>query len=371
MKQPRIIISGGGTGGHIFPAISIAQEIQHRYPDAKILFVGAKDKMEMEKVPQAGFPIEGLWISGIQRKLNWQNLLFPIKLISSLLKSRQIVRKFQPHITIGTGGFASGPLLKMANKMQLPSLLQEQNSFAGITNKWLAKEANAICVAYEGMQKFFPEDKIVLTGNPIRSSILEVSDYKDVKHQKQAKKHFKLNSEKPVLLIVGGSLGARRINQLIAEHLNFIQDQDVQILWQTGKFYINDYKHLAQEEVAISAFILEMQRAYQAADFIISRSGAGAVSELSMVGKPVIFIPSPNVAEDHQTKNALSIVAKKGAICIKEDELKEKLTTTFSALVKNKELQNQLGQSIKALAKPLATAHIVDEVEKHWNFKNE
>ncbi len=371
MKQPRVIISGGGTGGHIFPAISIAQEIKQRYPDAQILFVGAKDKMEMEKVPQAGFPIEGLWIAGIQRKFNWQNLLFPIKLFSSLLKAKKILRKFQPDIAIGTGGFASGPLLKMANRMQLPTLLQEQNSFAGITNKWLAKEANSICVAYEGMQKFFPKDKIVLTGNPIRSSILEIADYKDEKLQQQAKKHFKLNPEKPVLLVVGGSLGAKKINQLVAEQLNYITDNGVQIFWQTGKFYIEDYKHLASEDVKINAFILEMERAYQCADYIISRSGAGAVSELCVVGKPVIFIPSPNVAEDHQTKNALSIVAKKGGICIKEEDLEKEFIPQFTNLVTNRKSQTQLGQSIKALAKPLATAHIVNEVEKNWNFRNE
>ena len=371
MRQPRVILSGGGTGGHIFPAISIAQEIKRRYPDAQFLFVGAKDKMEMEKVPQAGFPIKGLWIAGIQRKINLQNLLFPIKLFSSLLKAKKILREFQPDIAIGTGGFASGPLLKMANRMKLPTLLQEQNSFAGITNKWLAKEADSICVAYDGMQEFFPENKIVLTGNPIRSSILEVSNYKDEQLQKEAKKYFNLDPEKPVLLVVGGSLGARKINQLIAEQLKYITNKGVQILWQTGKFYIEEYKSLASENVQISAFIVEMQRAYQSADFIISRSGAGAVSELCVVGKPVIFIPSPNVAEDHQTKNALSIVEKKGAICIKEANLNEEFTTQFNHLVDSKELQNQLGKAIKALAKPLATANIVDEVEKKWNYKND
>jgi len=371
MSEPRIIISGGGTGGHIFPAISIAQEIQHRYPNASILFVGAKDKMEMEKVPQAGFPIEGLWIAGIQRKLNWQNLLFPVKLLTSLLKSKKILQKFQPHIAIGTGGFASGPLLKMANQAKLPSLLQEQNSFAGVTNKWLAKEADAICVAYEGMQKFFPQDKIILTGNPVRSSILAVPDYNDSTFQKQAKAEFKLDPAKPVLLVVGGSLGARRINQLIAHKLSDIKQLGVQVIWQTGKFYIEEYQSLQNEQVKVSAFIMEMERAYQAADFIVSRSGAGAVSELCIVGKPVIFIPSPNVAEDHQIKNAQSIVDKNGAICIEENKLEDEFLTKFSDLVKNKELQNQLGHSIKRLAKPKATAHIVDEVEKHWNFKNE
>ena len=369
MSMPRVIISGGGTGGHIFPAISIAQEIKQRYPNAAILFVGAKDKMEMEKVPQAGFPIEGLWIAGIQRKINFQNLLFPIKLVASLLKAKQIIKKFKPNIAIGTGGFASGPLLKMANSMNLPTLLQEQNSFAGVTNKWLAKDANSICVAYKGMEKFFPDQKIRITGNPIRSKILAVQDYTEKNAQQEAKKQFDLDSESPVLLVVGGSLGARRINQLLASKLDFIKENNVQILWQTGKFYIDEYKNLETKQVKVSAFIMNMEKAYQAADFIISRSGAGAVSELCVVGKPVIFIPSPNVAEDHQTKNAHSIVNENGAICITENDLEDAFKTEFKALINDLEKQKKLSSNIKKMAKPKATSHIVDEVEKHWNFK--
>lgn len=369
MSMPRVIISGGGTGGHIFPAISIAQEIKQRYPNAEILFVGAKDKMEMEKVPQAGFPIEGLWIAGIQRKINFQNLLFPIKLVVSLLKAKQIIKKFKPNIAIGTGGFASGPLLKMANSMNLPTLLQEQNSFAGVTNKWLAKDANSICVAYKGMEKFFPDQKIRITGNPIRSKILAVQDYTEKNAQQEAKKQFDLDSESPVLLVIGGSLGARRINQLLASKLDFIKENNVQILWQTGKFYIDEYKNLETKQVKVSAFIMNMEKAYQAADFIISRSGAGAVSELCVVGKPVIFIPSPNVAEDHQTKNAHSIVNENGAICITENDLEDAFKTEFKALINDLEKQKKLSSNIKKMAKPKATSHIVDEVEKHWNFK--
>jgi len=359
MKNLRVIISGGGTGGHIFPAIAIAQEIMHRYPSAEILFVGAKRRMEMKTVPQAGFKIKGLWISGIQRKLTFSNLMFPFKLISSLLKARRIIREYKPDIAIGTGGFASGPLLKMANSKGIPTLIQEQNSYAGITNKWLAQKANSICVAYANMEQYFPKEKIVFTGNPIRRNVLQLSGDVSV-----AKSKYNLDPSKKVLLIVGGSLGAKRINVLISNSLIFFKEHNIQVLWQTGKFYYSIYRHLNGDGIRVMQFIKEMNHAYTAADFIISRAGAGSVSELCVVGKPVIFIPSPNVAEDHQTKNAKSIVAENAAIRIAEPDLKEQFQSTFLKLLKDEKWQKELSANIKKLAKPEATEAIVNEIEK-------
>lgn len=359
MSHKKYIISGGGTGGHIYPAIAIAEELKHRQPDAEFLFVGAKGKMEMTKVPESGFEIIGLWISGIQRKLNFSNLMFPIKLLSSLLKSRKIIKSFQPDVVIGTGGFASGPLLKMANVMGLPTLIQEQNSYAGITNKWLAKDAKSICVAYENMEKFFPKEKIVFSGNPVRKDLIDTKKYKT-----EALQHFQLDADKQVLLIVGGSLGSQRINELIAEHLPFFESKNIQVLWQCGKIYFEKYKSLNSENVKVLEFINKMNLGYSAADIIISRAGAGAVSELSLVGKPVIFIPSPNVAEDHQTKNAKSIADKDAAIMITEIELEEKFKNQFEKLVEDEELQKKMSEQILKLAKPNATQTIVDEIEK-------
>ena len=359
MSHKKYIISGGGTGGHIYPAIAIAEELKHRQPDAEFLFVGAKGKMEMTKVPESGFEIIGLWISGIQRKLNFSNLMFPIKLLSSLLKSRKIIKSFQPGVVIVTGGFASGPLLKMANVMGLPTLIQEQNSYAGITNKWLAKDAKSICVAYENMEKFFPKEKIVFSGNPVRKDLIDTKKYKT-----EALQHFQLDADKQVLLIVGGSLGSQRINELIAEHLPFFESKNIQVLWQCGKIYFEKYKSLNSENVKVLEFINKMNLGYSAADIIISRAGAGAVSELSLVGKPVIFIPSPNVAEDHQTKNAKSIADKDAAIMITEIELEEKFKNQFEKLVEDEELQKKMSEQILKLAKPNATQTIVDEIEK-------
>ena len=359
MKNLKVLISGGGTGGHIFPAIAIAQEIQHRYPTAEILFVGAKDRMEMQKVPQAGFKIEGLWISGIQRKLTLSNLMFPFKLMSSLLKARKIIRNFKPDIAIGTGGFASGPLLKSATQKGIPSLIQEQNSYAGITNKWVAQKVNSICVAYPNMERYFPKEKIVFTGNPIRRDVLQLSG-----NASKAKTNFGFNTNQKVLLIIGGSLGAKRINELISAKLKFFKAQNIQVLWQTGKFYYETYKNLNGEGVRVLEFIQEMNQAYTAADFIISRAGAGSVSELCVVGKPVIFIPSPNVAEDHQTKNANSIVAENAAISIAEQDLEEAFQNTFLKLLQDENRQKELSTNIKKLAKPEATTNIVNEVEK-------
>jgi UDP-N-acetylglucosamine--N-acetylmuramyl-(pentapeptide) pyrophosphoryl-undecaprenol N-acetylglucosamine transferase len=360
MSNYKIILSGGGTGGHIYPAISIANEIKSRFPNAEFLFVGAKDKMEMEKVPQAGYKIEGLWISGIQRKLTLKNLSFPFKLISSLLKSRKILNVFKPDITIGTGGFASGPLLQMAVSKKIPSIIQEQNSYPGITNKILAKKANKICVAYDGLERFFPADKIIKTGNPVRQDILNIEN-KSLK----AKDYFNLNHNKITLLVLGGSLGARSINQLVEKKVEFFQTQNVQIIWQCGKLYFEIVKqHSNNEYVQVHAFLNKMDMAYAAADIIISRAGASSISELCIVGKPVIFIPSPNVAEDHQTKNANAIVEKDGAILITEEDLEVDFENTFSRLIASQEKQRELGENIKKLALVNATKDIVDEVEK-------
>ena len=359
MKKLKFIVSGGGTGGHIYPAIAIANELKSRFPDAEFLFVGAKDKMEMQKVPQAGYKIEGLWIAGLQRKLTLQNMMFPFKLISSLWKSRQIINKFKPDVVIGTGGFASGPLLQVANSRNIPTVVQEQNSYPGITNKLLSKKANKICVAYENLERFFPKDKIVFTGNPVRQDLLEIDNKKS-----EAIAHFNLNATKKTLLILGGSLGARRINQLIEKELEFIQSNDVQVMWQCGKFYFEEYKKYNNNNVQVVAFIDRMDLIYAAADFVISRAGASSVSELCLVGKPTIFIPSPNVAEDHQTKNAKAIVDKNGAILLKENELDEKFETIFSNLISDESLQKELSQNIKSLAKPNATKDIVEEIIK-------
>ena len=351
----RFIISGGGTGGHIFPAIAIADELKRRLPDAEILFVGAKDRMEMQKVPQAGYPIEGLWISGLQRKLSWQNLLFPLKFISSLLKSRSIIKRFKPDAVIGTGGFASGAVVKVAGQMGIPTFIQEQNSYAGITNKMLAKNAHKICVAYDAMEQFFPKEKIVKTGNPIRDGLLNIGEYRS-----EGLSYFHLDSQQKTLLVLGGSLGARRINQLIEQQLPLFEQLGVQVLWQCGKLYYEEYKKYNSKQVRVLAFIDRMELAYAAADVIISRAGASSVSELCVVGKPVIFIPSPNVAEDHQTKNARAIADKQAAILLRESELNEQFANTFSKLIADEAQQEALSAHIKALAQPNATKDIVN-----------
>ena len=356
----KFILSGGGTGGHIYPAIAIANELKLRFPDAEFLFVGAKDKMEMQKVPQAGYEIEGLWIAGLQRKLTLQNLLFPLKVTSSLLTSRKIIKAFNPDVVIGTGGFASGPLLQMANMMKIPTVIQEQNSYPGITNKLLSKKADAICVAYENLERFFPKDKIVFTGNPVRQDLLEIDS-----KRKEAIKYFNLNPNKKTLLVLGGSLGARRLNQLIEKEIYNLVSKDIQIIWQCGKLYYHDYNHFSDGQlVQVVSFIDRMDLVYAAADFVISRAGASSVSELCLVGKPVIFIPSPNVAEDRQTKNAKAIVDKNGAILIKENELDFTFETIFSNLIFNENLQKELSENIKKLARPNATKDIVEQIVK-------
>jgi len=357
MKNPRFIISGGGTGGHIYPAVAIANELKSRFPEAEFLFVGAKDKMEMQKVPHAGYPIKGLWISGIQRRITFDNAMFPLKLASSMWNSFKIIKSFKPDVVIGTGGFASGAVLKAASMLNIPTVIQEQNSYPGITNKLLAKRAHKICVAYENLERFFPKDKMILTGNPVRQDLIEVAD------KKEAITYFNLDANKKTLLVLGGSLGARRINQLIEKELDFLLSQNIQIIWQCGKLYLNDYsKYNEKENVQVVAFIDRMDLVYAAADVVISRSGASSVSELCIVGKPTIFIPSPNVAEDHQTKNAKAISDKNGAILIKESELETQFETIFSDLISNESKKSELSQNIKKLAKPNATKDIVEEI---------
>ncbi|MCK8522231.1 undecaprenyldiphospho-muramoylpentapeptide beta-N-acetylglucosaminyltransferase [Aquimarina sp. D1M17] len=359
-KRLKVILSGGGTGGHIYPAIAIANELRNRYADIDVLFVGAKDRMEMQKVPQAGYEIVGLWISGIQRKLTLSNLLFPIKLLSSLWKSRSIIKKFKPDVVIGTGGFASGPLLRIANSKKIPTVLQEQNSFPGITNKWLAKDAGKICVAYDHMERFFPQEKIIKTGNPVRQDLLSIEGKRD-----QGQKKYGIDVNKKTILVLGGSLGARRINRLIEKELDFFEQKEIQVIWQCGKLYYSEYeKYNTKEHVQVHQFLDSMDLAYAAADIIISRAGASSVSELCIVAKPVLFIPSPNVAEDHQTKNAQAIVNVGGAKMIKENELDDHFEDRMSEILVSEQLQSQLSNAIKTMALPNATSDIVDEIEK-------
>ena len=360
----KVLISGGGTGGHIYPAIAIANEIKKRYPSAEFLFVGAQDRMEMEKVPSAGYKIKGLWISGIQRKLTVDNLSFPLKLLSSVWKSKKIVKEFQPDVVVGTGGFASGPVLYVASNKNIPSLIQEQNSYPGITNKLLSKKANSICVAYDGLDRFFPKEKITKTGNPVRQNLLTVDSKRDAGID-----FFNLDPNKKTLLVIGGSLGARAVNKLIAESLEFLDESGVQIIWQTGKFYIDEYKkYNAKDGVQTHAFLADMDLAYAAVDFIISRAGASSISELCIVGKPTVFIPSPNVSEDHQTKNALALVHENAALMIKESNISS-FETVFEELIKDEELQKRLTENIKSLALPNATETIVNELERIIELK--
>ncbi|WP_226390725.1 undecaprenyldiphospho-muramoylpentapeptide beta-N-acetylglucosaminyltransferase [Penaeicola halotolerans] len=357
----KYMISGGGTGGHIYPAIAIAHAIREKQPDAEILFVGAEGKMEMQKVPEAGFPIEGLWISGLQRKLTWDNLSFPFKVIASLTKSSKLIRNFKPDVVIGVGGYASGPLLYKAQQKGIPTVIQEQNSYAGLTNKLLAGKAKAICVAYDQMDQFFPAKAIKWTGNPVRKDILDISDKKA-----KALSHFGLNADQPVILVIGGSLGAHTINQVLINQVETLASARVQVLWQCGKFY---YQNLRTELAAKLAkgihlfeFIKEMDLAYAAADVVISRAGALSISEISVVAKPTIFVPSPNVAEDHQTKNAMALVSKEAALMVADAKASEDLIPQVLSLVNDKVLQEQLINNIKVFAKPNAASDIADEI---------
>ena len=349
LPEVGIIISGGGTGGHIFPAIAIADALMQVEPSARILFVGSEGRMEMEKVPAAGYKIEGLWISGIQRSFTFKNLLIPLKIILSSLKARSIIRQFRPDAAVGVGGYASGPTISAAEAMGIPTILQEQNSYPGITNKMLASKAKKICVAYSGMEKYFPANKIILTGNPVRKDIANLKDQRD-----EAIKFFGLDPAKPVVLAVGGSLGARTINISLHNGIKELANNNIQVIWQTGK----NYNALAEEAVIPyanqgiiqTAFISRMDLAYAAADVVISRAGAIAISELCITGKPSILVPSPNVAEDHQTKNAMALVSQKAAVLVKDAEAQQSLVRETISLINDKEKMQQLSHHIARLA---------------------
>lgn len=363
----KYIISGGGTGGHIFPAISIANAIKLRDPQADILFVGAIGRMEMERVPSAGYPIEGLPVRGFDRKNLLKNIGVVIDLQKSISKAKKIIREFKPDIAIGVGGYASAPTLKAASKFNVPTLLQEQNSYAGVTNKMLANKAERICVAYEGMEKFFQKEKIVLTGNPVRQDLFSVAP-----KAKESYDFFGLNPDKKTLLIVGGSLGARTINQSVGAELEVIAKSGIQVIWQTGKFYIEQAKRDAQQyankNLIVTDFVSRMDYAYAVADVVISRAGASSISELCLLEKPVILVPSPNVAEDHQTKNALALVKKDAALMIRDADSVKQLIPEALKLINNEEKLKDLSKNIGTLALKDSANRIVDEIFKIIEF---
>lgn len=357
----KFIISGGGTGGHIFPALAIAGEIKKRDPEAAILFVGALGKMEMERVPAAGYPIIGLPVEGLRRKVGFRNFVVLYKLLVSMFKASGIIKSFKPDVVIGVGGYASGPLLRVAARKKIPTVLQEQNSYAGVTNRLLARKAKKICVAYEGMENYFPHDKIVLTGNPIREELVS----RQIKRS-EAYSFFNITGENKVLLILGGSLGARTINESVLRQVVSLEKENIQVIWQTGRLYIDriskelegkDLKHIRYFD-----FISRMDLAYSAADIIISRAGATTISELCLLGKPCILVPSPNVAEDHQTKNAMALVRNQAALLVSDAEAPEKLILRTIDLINDAELQVTLGKNCKKMALPDSASKIVDEI---------
>lgn len=359
-RLQRVLISGGGTGGHIFPAISIANAIRRRFPDVEILFVGADNRMEMERVPAAGYKIEGLTISGFDRKNIFKNIAVLIKLQRAIRKARSIVRTFRPQIAIGVGGYASGPTLKAAQKLGIPTLIQEQNSYAGVTNKLLAKKAKRICVAYEGMERFFPAESIAMTGNPIRKNLLEIN-----LSQKEAKEKLGFTPDRPLVLIVGGSLGARTINLTVADNLDKLTEGGTQLLWQTGKSFTDtDALSRADSTAGVIAkpFISDMDVAYRAADLVVSRAGAGSISELQALGKPVILVPSPNVAEDHQRKNALALVAHDAAMMVEDSDCQMRLADVIKSLIAEPNRRKVLSSNISAMALNDSDEKIVDNI---------
>ena len=359
----RVIISGGGTGGHIFPAVSIANAIREKRPDAKILFVGAEGRMEMQRVPAAGYDIKGLPVAGFNRKQLWKNVSVLMKLFKSRNLAKNIVKDFRPMVAVGVGGYASGPTLNVAQKMGIPTLIQEQNSYAGVTNKLLAKEARRICVAYDGMERFFPADRIVMTGNPVRQNLLDAKLSK-----KEALEQLGLDPEKHTVLIVGGSLGARALNESVLSKISLIRQQtSIQFIWQTGKYYSKEIQErlaaLKQpENLRVTDFISDMNVAYAAADLVVSRAGAGSISEFCLLGKPVILVPSPNVAEDHQTKNAMALVQKDAALFTTDAEAQQTLLPLAINTVLDKQLLSKLSTNILQLARPNASSDIADEV---------
>ncbi len=361
-QQPyRLIFSGGGTGGHIFPAIAIANEFKSRYADSDILFVGAEGKMEMTRVPEAGYKIIGLSISGLQRKLSLSNLLLPYRIIKSYYKAKAIVNSFQPHAVIGTGGYASSPVLLAATRKKIPSLLQEQNSYAGLTNKQLSQRAQKVCVAYSGMEKYFPSDKIAFTGNPVRKDITVAS-------REKATTFLGLDPGRKTLLVLGGSLGARTINESVFAGIELLVDAGIQVIWQTGKLYHDEFRQRTSTKnikgVLLFDFLIQMDIAYAAADVVISRAGALTISELCLVAKPCILVPSPNVAEDHQTKNARALVDANAALIVADREAKENLISEALKLIYDERKCETLSANMKKLAKPNATIDIVNEIEK-------
>lgn len=360
-EELRVIISGGGTGGHIFPAVSIANAIKAQHPEAKILFVGALGRMEMQRVPAAGYEIKGLPIQGFNRKHLLKNVSVLIRLYKSLRMARKIIKQFRPMVAVGVGGYASGATLYECAKMGIPCLIQEQNSYAGVTNKLLAKRVQKICVAYDGMERFFPADKIIMTGNPVRENVLQTS-----LSQQEARTAFGLQPDKKTILLVGGSLGARTINESVMSHLDMIKDSGVQFIWQTGKYYHADImKRLEGKDLPmlkVTDFISDMGAAYKAADVVISRAGASSISEFQLIGKPVILVPSPNVAEDHQTKNALALVNKQAALLVRDAEAREKLLPLALQTVKDNAKLASLSENIKKLGKGNAAGVIAQEV---------
>ena len=363
----KILISGGGTGGHIFPAIAIADAIIRKEPDADILFTGASGKMEMEKVPLAGYPIRGLWISGFKRSLSLKNLLFPLKLMFSMIKAMGIVGKYKPNVAVGVGGYASGPTCKAAARKGVPILLQEQNSFPGVTNKLLAREAEKICVAYDGMDKYFPREKIIKTGNPVRKNVVEI----DGKREK-AFQYFELNKNKPVVLIIGGSQGAKSINESIDENLQILTMHNLQLIWQTGKFYTENSRRSVLgklngqkgKNICLREFITRMDLAYAAADLVVSRAGAIAISELCLAGKPSILIPLPFAAEDHQTKNAVALAEGNAAIHLPDSQARAQLGKIVIDLMKDSSEREKLSDNIKRFGIANSADKIADEVLK-------
>jgi UDP-N-acetylglucosamine--N-acetylmuramyl-(pentapeptide) pyrophosphoryl-undecaprenol N-acetylglucosamine transferase len=363
----RVIISGGGTGGHIYPAIAIANALRSMHEDTEILFVGAEGRMEMQKVPEAGYKIIGLWISGIQRKLTLDNLAFPVKLMSSLTRAFKILNEFKPQVAVGVGGFASGPLLYAASVKHIPSLLQEQNSYAGLTNKMLANQVQKICVAHPGMEAFFPKEKIVFTGNPVRQEIVDVAREGLAPKRSEAMEYFGLDPKKKTLLVIGGSLGARTLNNSMIASVQRFADAQVQLIWQSGKIYFQEMKEQLEafpdrEGIRLREFLDRMDLAYAASDVVISRAGALSISELALVKKPVIFVPSPNVAEDHQRKNAEALVREQAALLVTDAEAPTQLIDEALALLADEAKQQLLTKNIDQWARPGAAQHIAQEV---------
>ncbi|PWH85865.1 undecaprenyldiphospho-muramoylpentapeptide beta-N-acetylglucosaminyltransferase [Brumimicrobium oceani] len=362
MSIKKVIISGGGTGGHIFPAIAIANRIKKEFPKAEILFIGAEGRMEMTRVPAAGYKIEGLWISGFQRRITIKNLSLPFKILASLMKARRIIKNFNPDVVIGVGGYASAPTLKIASMLGIPTLIQEQNSYPGKTNKFLSKKATKVCVAYDGLESFFPAQKIEITGNPVRAEVVQIEGLKE-----KGIAHYNLDPNKKTVLVVGGSLGAKTLNESVVDKIKLLQENNVQLIWQSGSYQYDEMlaktKDLDMTGIVLTKFINEMEMAYAVADIIVSRAGAIAISELCIIGKPIVLVPSPNVAEDHQTKNAMALVKDKAAILVKDSEAREKLVPRLMELINALEEQKELATNIQKKGISNADERIVNVIK--------